>query len=231
MADILLRVKDRLRRRGDDDGWTLTELIVSMTIFTALMAIVLGFIITFSQQTRDNLARSRAVDQMRLGLAQIDRQVRSGNVISDPAGESLASSGVPPYYSLRVYTQTDGVYQCVQWRVVYTAGSDFGNLEYRSWRPTWQVTGGVSDWKTVARNVVEPVGTFDANDETTWPPFFVEESDAEMSSVAQTIRVTLRVKDPEQTAESKPQTLTSVLTGRNTVYGYPADSCAAIPPL
>ena len=47
---------------------------------------------------------------------QIDRQVRSGNVIADPANEGTALSGVEPYYALRVYTQTDGVFQCVQWR-------------------------------------------------------------------------------------------------------------------
>ena len=221
----------RRRRRQRDAGWTLIELLVSMSIFAALIVIIFTFLLTYSQQTKDNLARSRAVDQMRLGLAQIDRQVRSGNVISDPASESQASSGVPPYYSLRVYTQTDGVFQCVQWRVRFPEASDFGVLEFRSWKPSWQVTGGVSDWQTVARDVVKPDGTFSQGNETSWPPFFVESSEAEASSVAQTIRVTLRVKDPSQSVGSKPETLTSVLTGRNTVYGYPADSCALVPPL
>ncbi len=217
--------------RQPEGGWTLTELLVAMSIFTVLLIIVFSFLTTYSQQTRDNLARARAVDQARLGLMQIDRQVRSGNVISDPAAESIASSGVPPFYSLRVYTQTDGVYQCVQWRVRYPTGSDFGVLEFRSWKPNWEVAGGVSDWAPVAHDVVKPSGTFSQSDNATWPPFFVESSDAEASSVAQTIRVTLRVKDPEQSVKSKPQTVTSVLTGRNTVYGYPADSCAAVPPL
>lgn len=225
-----LRRRWRTARRSDR-GWTLTELLVAMSIFTVLLIIVFSFLTTYSQQTRDNLARARAVDQARLGLMQIDRQVRSGNVISDPASESIGSSGVEPFYSLRVYTQTDGVYQCVQWRVRYSTGSDFGVLEFRSWKPNWQTVGGVSDWAIVARDVVKPTGTFSQSDNTTWPPFFVESTDAEASSVAQTIRVTLRVKDPEQSVNSKPQTLTSVLTGRNTVYGYPADSCTAVPPL
>ncbi len=230
MAEVLRR---RLRgaEDGADAGWTLVELLVAMTIFLGLMAIVTTVMVEVSYQTKDNLARTRAVDNAELGLRQIDRQVRSGNVISDPASESVASAGVPPYYSLRVYTQTDGVYQCVQWRVVYPAGSAFGQLEYRSWKPSWQVTGGVQDWSVVSRDVVKPASaTVVAADPRTWPPFYVDPtSPAEASSTAQTIRVTLRIKDPDQRASSKPATVSSVLTGRNTIYGYPADVCAAVP--
>lgn len=213
-----------------DGGWTLVELMVSMTIFIGLLVIVFSILITVSQQTKDNLARTRALDDVRIGLMQIDRQVRSGNVISDPGAESVASSGVPPYYSLRVYTQTDGVFQCVQWRVNYAAGTDYGTLEYRSWKPSWQSTGGVEPWRVTAHNLVKPdAATVDPDDPNTWPPFYVA-PDAGAGSDAQTIRVTLRVKDPDQLASSKPASATSVLTGRNTVFGYPADKCGSVPP-
>jgi prepilin-type N-terminal cleavage/methylation domain-containing protein len=215
--------------RPADRGLTLVELMISMTIFAGLLAIVFSILVTVSQQTKDNLARTRAADQARIGLMQIDRQVRSGNVISDPAAETVSASGVPSQYSLRVYTQTDGSYQCVQWRVRYPASSDRGVLEFRSWRPSWQVTGGVADWRVVARDVVRPAGTFDASRPETWPPFFVESRTGGASSEAQTIRVTLRVKDEAQSASSAPSTVTSVLTGRNTVFGYPADSCGTVP--
>ena len=226
--------QDMTPTRGttDDDrdgGWTLIELMVSMTIFIGLLVIVFSILITVSEQTKDNLARSRALDDVRVGLMQIDRQVRSGNVISDPGSETIAGSGVPPYYSLRVYTQTDGVFQCVQWRVTFPAGSEFGNLEYRSWRPSWQSTGGVEPWRVTAHNVVKPSAAIvDPRDPETWPPFYVDPASASGSD-AQTIRVTLRVKDPDQRASSKPASLTSVLTGRNTVYGYPADKCGTVP--
>lgn len=232
MRELTRRVRSRIESAtgAGDRGWTLIEMLVSMTIFAGLLTIVFSVLVTLSQQTKDNLARTRAVDQAQIGLMQIDRQVRSGNVISDPANETVSGSGVPQYYSLRVYTQTDGTYQCVQWRVRYPSGSDYGLLEYRSWRPSWQTTGGVAPWRIVARDVVKPTSTSVVeSDPSTWPPFFVEQSDAEASSQAQTIRVTLRLKDPDQQAGSKPATLTSVLTGRNTIYGYPADSCAAIP--
>ena len=215
---------------GREGGWTLIELMVSMTIFIGLLVIVFSILITVSEQTKDNLARSRALDDVRIGVMQIDRQVRSGNVISDPGSETTAASGVPPYYSLRVYTQTDGVFQCVQWRVTFAVGAEFGALEYRSWKPSWQSTGGVEPWRVTAHNVVKPsAAVVNPDDPETWPPFYVDPA-AASGSDAQTIRVTLRVKDPGQRASSKPASLTSVLTGRNTVYGYPADKCGTVPP-
>ncbi|KQR16199.1 type II secretion system protein J [Cellulomonas sp. Leaf334] len=231
MRELQRAIRTRLSRDDrSDSGWTLVELIVSMGIFGGLLAIVFSVLLTLSMQTKDNLARTRAVDETQIGLMQIDRQVRSGNVIADPANEGVALSGVEPYYALRVYTQTDGVYQCVQWRVRFPTGSSFGVLEYRSWKPTWQSTGGVSAWRTVARNVVRPAtATVAAADPSTWPPFFVQATDAESSSSAQTIRVTLRIKDPAQRESSKPATVTSTLTGRNTIFGYPADTCSPVP--
>lgn len=209
----------------------MVEFIVAMAIFAVLISIVIGVLVTVSLQTRDTLGRARAVDQARLGLQQIDRQVRSGNVISDPASETVANSGVAPYYSLRVYTQTDGVYQCVQWRVRIASGADRGVLEYRSWQPGWETLGGVTAWRVVARDVVAPtVGPISPTNELSWPPFYVDPASvAQASSAAQTIRVTIRVKDPSQSSGSKPSSVTSVLTGRNTVYGYPADKCGSVP--
>lgn len=223
----LFRGRDERR----DSGWTLIELLVSMTIFIALLGIVFTILVNVSLQSKDNLARTRAVSEAQLGLMQIDRQVRSGNVISDPAAETMASSGVDPYYSLRVYTQTDGVFQCVQWRVIFVPGNDFGTLQYRSFRPDWDVVGGVRDWSVVARNVVRPTSPVIVDaDPSTWPPFYVDPASiAQANSAAQTIRVTLRLKDPSQRSTSQAASVTSVLTGRNTVFGYPADKCGVVP--
>jgi len=228
LSRLVRRRIDLAKEPRRDGGWTLVEMIVSMGIFTMLLAITFTIIVEYSLQTKDNLARTRSVDQAQVGLMQLDRQVRSGNVISDPALETATRSGVPPYYSLRVYTQTDGVYQCVQWRVYFPTGKTTGQLQFRSWRP-----GAVSTttpWSTTARDLVKPpTGTINAADPTTWPPFFVQSNDAETSSQAQTIRVTLRLKDPEQRESSKPATVTSTLTGRNTIFGYPSDMCGVVP--
>ena len=78
-----------------------------MAIFGILMALVMGIVIRMSQQAADNMTRVHQVEEVRLGIMQIDRQVRSGNVISDPALESPTASGVPTGYSLRVFAQNE----------------------------------------------------------------------------------------------------------------------------
>jgi len=194
---------------------------VSMSIFIALLTIVFSLLVTMSQQTADNMSRSQQVAEVRLGLSQIDRQVRSGNVISDP-GVADVNSGVPAYYSLRVYTQTDGTNKCVQWRVIFPLGQPTtgGELQFRSWPTTWVSTGGVTAWRVVARDLVAPPTLTDA-------PF--QRIAAAASSIAQSVQVTLWVKEPGSRLASAPTVITSVLTGRNTIFGYPADECAAVP--
>ncbi|MFN8077498.1 MAG: type II secretion system protein [Kineosporiaceae bacterium] len=210
----------RLRglRARRDEGVSLIELLVVMMIFSVLLAIVFSVLIIASRDTRDNAARNEQVTQVRLGMMEIDRQVRSGNVISDPAAETTASSGVAANYSLRVYTQTDGVYHCVQWRVRFPTGKP-GLLEERSWTPLWASTGEVTTWRVVARDVVAPTGT---------APKPFQKVTAAGGSKAQSIQVSLQVLSAGSRGRST--SLTSVLTGRNTVYGYPADECASIPP-
>lgn len=216
-----MRDTDHLERREPRDaGWTLIELLVSMSIFIVLLAIVFSLLLTMSQQTADNMARSEQMTQIRLGLAQIDRQVRSGNVISDPHDETFADSGVPANYSLRIYTQTDGTNRCAQWRVIFPTGQPTGRLEFRSWQPDWLSSGVVSPWRVVANGLVAPTTAADA-------PF--QRVAYAASSKAQSVQVTLWVKAAGLKASAAPAAIKSVLTGRNTVFGYPADECAAVP--
>lgn len=216
-----MRENARLERREPrDEGWTLVELLVSMSIFIVLLAIVFTLLLTMSQQTADNMARAQQMTQIRLGLAQIDRQVRSGNVISDPSVETLANSGVPSNYSLRIYTQTDGTNRCAQWRVIFPTGQPTGRLEFRSWQPDWLSSGVVNRWSVVANGLVPPTTVADV-------PF--QRVAAAAGSKAQSVQVTLWVKATGLKASAAPAAIKSVLTGRNTVFGYPADECVAVP--
>ncbi|WP_062316490.1 PilW family protein [Demequina maris] len=214
-------------RRVGEDGFTLVELLVSMIIFSIVMALLIGVMISMTYQAQDVLGRQRAVEQARLGLSQIDRQIRSGNLILDPGLDGPAVSGVDYNYSLRIYTQEGGVPKCAQWRVVFYDTSGYGQLEYRTWDPADTSTS--TAWSRVASNVRAPSsGTIDPADSTTWPPFWLDPSVASASD-AQNIRVTLRLNDPSARDQAKDQVLTSVITGRNTVFGYPTTSCAAYP--
>jgi prepilin-type N-terminal cleavage/methylation domain-containing protein len=214
------------RARREEGGFTLVELLVSMTIFSVLMAVILSLMITMMYQAKDNLGRQRAVEQGRLGLSQIDRQIRSGNLILDPLNDGVAESGVPANYSLRIYTQEGGDDMCVQWRVIFYDSSEFGQLEYREWDPVDTTTA--TPWSRVASNVVAPTSAFAATDPQSWPPFWVDTT-LPTGTDAQNIRITLRMSDPDAKTSSKPQVLTSVITGRNTVFGYPSLTCNVVP--
>jgi prepilin-type N-terminal cleavage/methylation domain-containing protein len=210
-----------------DEGYNLVELLVAMTIFSILIALIIGLMITMMGQAKDNLARTRAVEQARLGLSQIDRQVRSGNLILDPALDGVAESGVPANYSLSIYTQEGGVAKCAQWRVKFPSSTaTYGALEFRSWAPGAPST--VTDWYTVAQNVSRPVTPFNSANSTTWPPFWVDAS-VSSGTVAQNIRITLRTLDPESDSRAKAVVVTSVVTGRNTVFGYSPLQCSSVP--
>ena len=88
------------------------------------------------------------MDQARLGVQQLDRQIRSGNLIYNPAAENDSANGIQPGLSLRVYTQSNSVQRCVQWRIYNKL------LQTRSWTTTWQVDDIVTAWRTVADHIV-----------------------------------------------------------------------------
>ena len=214
-------------RERDDAGFNLVELLIAMTIFSVLIASLTALMIAMMAQSKDNFARTRSVEQARIGLSQIDRQVRSGNLILDPALDGVSQSGVPANYSLRVYTQEGGVEKCVQWRVIFpTTAAQIGDLQYRSWAPGAPSTA--TDWSLVADNVMRPASPFSSTDSSTWPPFWVDTS-ITAGTEAQNIRITLRMKDPEARADAKPAAVSSVVTGRNTVFGYSSINCSAVP--
>lgn len=192
----------RERLQGER-GTTLVELLISMTIFSLALAMVYSVLITVQRQTKDQTSRADSVGNARLALAQIDRQVRSGNVLYNPATETLP-------LSMRVYTQANGAQRCVQWQVYG------GKLRSRSWSPTWQTDGQVSGWAVVAHDVVNTTAT---------PPFALQGGSTAYGS--RLIDIALLVKSP--TAGGKDINVTSSLSGRNTAYGYDPGVCNPAP--
>lgn len=224
-------MRKRLLRR--DDGMTLMELMVVMSIFSFLMVLVFGVMIQVMYMSKDNMGRVSSAENARLGLSQIDRQVRSGSVILDPADEPASHSGVDPFYSLRIFTQEGGTPKCAQWRVIDADGDGTGVLEYREWSPDYPVISDVTDWGVVAHQlVVTDLDNPQAGDSSTWPPFWKDASamvESDEYTPAQNIRITLHVKDENMRDSAKPVTISTVVTGRNTVMGYSESNCSIIP--
>jgi prepilin-type N-terminal cleavage/methylation domain-containing protein len=223
------------RRIRDDRGITLTELLIVMMIFGVLMIIVTSVMIAITNLSKDTVGRARAVEEARLGLAQIDRQVRSGNVILNPANEGIPTAGVPPWFSMRIHTQEDGLDRCAQWRVKDHDGDGFGDLEFRTWDPAYPNVQEWTTWSPVAHNLiamdVSPVAASDIKpgQPETWPPFWVNTSIGGDTDF-QRVQITLRLKDPSEDGSSKATSLSSTVTGRNTVIGYPSTYCSVAPP-
>lgn len=207
MKPFRIRAGRRQERAKDDAGLTLVELLVVMVISSLLLVLTFTVLITVQLQTKENLNTAQQVDQVRLGVAQIDRQVRSGNVIIDPAVDSADGS------VLRVFTQTDGVRRCVQWQVAEET------LRFRSWDPDWTSAADVEPWRVVAHGVVSDGSA---------PTTFEKVDNVTSGSEAQSVRVTLWV-DTDPADKRPPAEVETVLTGRNTIYGYPVDMCDNIP--
>ncbi len=197
-------------------------LLVTMVLLSGTMALVTTAIISVQRFAGDVQGSADANAEARQAVAQIDRQVRSGNVLYSPANEtdpgSCAPTGADAGTCMRVYTQANGTERCVQWQVVQDpadASSDV--LRSRSWSPAWQIDGDYTTWTVQARDLVR--------DETV-PPFTLR--GAATASSSRFLVVEFQAKDPRR--PGKPVVLTSSLAGRNTNYGYDGGLCTPAPP-
>lgn len=217
MADPL----KRLRPKRDDKGLTLIEMLITMAIFGVAMAMVTTAVIKVQRYASNTQGSASANGELSAALADIDKQVRSGNVLYSPANETIpatcTASGTDAGTCMRVFTQANGVQRCVQWQlVVDPTKSTRSILRSRSWSPTWQTDGATTGWVTKARNLVRTPSA---------PPFSL--AGAATSSSSRYLQVRFEAVDPRRPA---PVVLTSALAGRNTNYGYDAGLCSPIPP-
>ena len=198
------------RREGDERGTTLVELIVVLGLLSIILAVVLAALVSVQNTENRVDVRGQTNDQVRLAVDQIDRQVRSGNVLYDPAQEGTnAGSGIPAGFSMRIYTQANGVERCVQWRVTG------GQLQSRSWSQTWQLDNQVSGWRTVATSIVNT---------SSKPPFALDPATGFGSRLVNVDIIANVRSDTGSNVEAQASD-----TGRNTQYGYDPVVCNTIP--
>src|SRR6266571_2716429 len=153
----------RSRIRGisaGEAGMTLLELVIVMGLLSLVMGIFLPTMSAVQRGFERQTDRSQSNDQARLGVEELDREIRSGNVLYNPAtcpNYPLTcndpGNGIYPGMSLLIYSQTNAPsrnpgFQCVQWRIVG------GRLQRRSWSITWRTDNNVSAWRIVADHIV-----------------------------------------------------------------------------
>jgi type II secretory pathway pseudopilin PulG len=192
---------------------TLTELMITVALLLVVTGAFLTFVNSMNRAVLEETDRSRANDQARLAIEQLDREVRSGNYIYDPQNEPNPYQ----YLQLRVYTQanaptrTPGV-QCVQWRI------QDGELRRRSW-PSGD-TSAVTAWRVVAENIVNADPAVDE-------AAFRIDNDA--NTGGRTLDVTFYVDVDADDAVTRPVRIETSLTARNTPSGYTSSVCNPAP--
>lgn len=206
----------------DERGMTLVELLVAMAILSIAMLVFTKTLasVQMAAVRQENLSRTN--DQLRLVVEEMDRQIRSGQVLFDPAAEGASTcSGCQPGYTLRVYTQSNGnavsagglgYATCVLWKVGSTSPYALETVRWQSSSPDTTVT----PWRTVATGVVNSqIGGAAA-------PFTLE-------SGSRTLDVSFAVNEDLANRDTQTTYVQASLTGRNTAAGTPVTVCATLP--
>lgn len=213
--DVLEGMRGRLRR---DEGMTLVELLVAMFILGIVALVFTSMLASVQARVVDQDKLSQTLDQARLAVQQLDREIRSGNVLYDPARENAgvaSCAGCLPGYTLRVYTQsnapTRGGYRCGLWQI-----DTRGRLLVRYWPPS--NPAGATDWRVVATGIV--------NRDLSEPAFLLE---SDPLKGQRTVNVSLAVNEDLANRPGQTVRIRASLTGRNTSYDYPINVCAQVP--
>ena len=200
------------RTARDDAGFTMIELGITTMLLGLVLAMLFQSLFSVQTAVERQTGRNARNDRLRIAVHAIERQVRSGNVFSDPAMQNDAANGIVPGMSVRVYTQADAAAttdsMCVQWRIHER------RLESREWSPDWATNGEVTGWRTIAEGILN-------RDVSPAVPAF------ELSSGTSYGRRLLRVRLVAEgdASERKTQRIESAITGRNTGFGYPVSVC------
>ncbi len=216
-AGATVRLRAHLRR---ETGFTLVELMVAMMMMSIVASVFLG-VLSSVQRSAVRLDRlSRANDNARLAIEALDREIRSGNVLYDPAQENPTYSSLPNGYTLRIYTQTNATsrtpspgYMCVLWTIDANQ-----QLVSRMWPPLHpeQATG----WRVVAEAIVNRAVT------PAVPAFAL---DPDPNKGGRTVDITLLVNPDLDGTSAQTVKIETASTGRNTSYGFPQNVCSDTP--
>ena len=209
-------MRGRLRQ---EDGFTLVELMMVTFMMTIVIVVFTSVFENLNEGVARQQERSRANDEARLAIEQLDREIRSGNVLYDPEDDD------PQFYTFRIHSQANATTRtsspyadpvsgatCVQWWI-----NGDQELVRRVWQPG-VANPAVSDWRVVAEHVVNRVPGIDV------PAFTVPDPDS-----LRTVAVTLMVDVDTSETVSRPVRIETSLTGRNTTLGSSQAVCGSVP--
>ena len=195
---MTLRRRARKAEGRSEDGVTVIEVMIVTALLSLVMAVFMGSLVTVQNNMVVQQRRSRNNDLARQALFSLDREIRSGNLVYDPAAEPT------PYYSLVVHTQANAPTRtppnrCVEWRVETNK-----QLRQRWWDPA--NPAGASGWTTVATDIF--------NRQENVPAFTIA-----TTGQSAVVDIVLLPNVADSTAPPENARLSSSVAARNTVAG------------
>ena len=206
------------RRARGDEGMTLAELLVAMFVMGIAMMIFSSVLASVQRGVVAQESLNRTLESARLAVQQLDREIRSGNVLYDPALENNGQpscTGCEPGFTLRIATQsnadTRGGHTCVLWQI-----DDQERLLTRRWPPN--VPADATAWRVVATGLV--------NRALGEAAFAI---DTDPLKGGRTLNITLALNQDLEDRPGQTVRIRAALTGRNTSYDYPTNVCSTTP--
>ena len=206
----------RLRSARHEDGVTLIELSITTMLLGIVLAMVVQVMLSVQTSVELESGRSTRNDRLRLAVHALEREIRSGEVVEDPANESDSTHGIVPGMSLRIRTvvnaSSSAVDRCAQWRIFG------GRLESREWSPRWRTDADVSGWRVVAEGIVN-------RDLSPAVTAFTRAANAAYGGRVVEIRLLARGDSSETTT----QRIETSVTGRNAAANASSTACDDLP--
>ncbi len=145
----------RRKMESRDAGYTLPELLVAMTIFVVLLAVIGSVITGMYKDLGKTNDIAGAAKQNQQAFETFERQLRSANAIDAPVA---VASGATQNWVLGFEGLDDqGNPICRQWRLVTTTGQlQQGQLQQRS----WYGAGTATSWSTVDTGITNTSDPF-----------------------------------------------------------------------
>jgi len=206
------------RRARGEEGMTLAELLVAMFVMGIAMTIFSSVLASVQRGVVAQESLNRTLESARLAVQQLDREIRSGNVLYDPALENNGQpscTGCEPGFTLRIATQsnadTRGGHTCVLWQI-----DDQQRLLTRRWPPN--VPADATAWRVVATGLV--------NRALGEAAFAI---DTDPLKGGRTLNITLALNQDLGDRPGQTVRIRAALTGRNTSYDYPTNVCSTTP--
>jgi prepilin-type N-terminal cleavage/methylation domain-containing protein len=211
-------MSERWRRidTSSEAGFTLAELLVAMAILSIVLLVFTTTFATIQRSVSEQQIRSTNNDNIRLALENLDRHVRSGNVLIDPSiPDTDCKSSGSAYQCLLTYSQSNGTTatpaRCLQWRLQGTT------LQTRSWLPKpASKAATLTNWRDVATGIL--------NLQTT-PVTKTFQLDPDPLKQNRSVEVLFLVGTGSEGIDGPISRIEASLTARNTTYGYLSDAC------